>query len=138
MPRYLCWMLEYIIPPGHQKMRLDFDAVKRSYRYQLLLVQISGAFCQTQAFLPMAYSSPVRTRWGLPLIGFQIHLLKPQQAFPDLGTCELGFGCFSFEIVLQIFPLVDTLEISKETWGINPSSRSLFYAALVWCEMGCC
>lgn len=67
----------------------------------------------------MAYSSSVKTRWGLALIDFQIHLLKPQQAFPVLGTCELSFGCFSFGIVLQIFPLVGTLEISKEAWGIT-------------------
>ena len=67
----------------------------------------------------MVYSSPIRPRWGLPLIGFQINLLKPQQAFPVLGFCELSFGCFSFGIVLQIFPLVGTLEISKEAWGIT-------------------
>lgn len=74
----------------------------------------------------MAYSSPLRTRWGLPFFSFQIHLLKPQQAFPVLGTCELSFGCFSFGIVLQIFPLVGTLEISKDAWGITHHLKIYF------------
>lgn len=83
----------------------------------------------------MAYSSPIRTRWSLPLISFQIHLLKPQQAFPVLGTCDLSLGCFSFGIVSQIFPLVGTLEISKESRGITHHLKVYFTQA--WFGVKC-
>lgn len=59
-------------------------------------------------------------------MGFQIHLLKPQQASLVLGTCELTFGCFSSGIVLQIFPVVGTVKISKEAWGITHHLKVYF------------
>lgn len=66
-------------------------------------------FLPNQSLSPNGIFFPHKDQVGTPSPWFLNSSAETRESFTVLGICELNFGCFSFGIVSQIFPL----EISR-------------------------